>query len=80
MHKSKCFRRLILYYPSIPEIYYGKNPADPKMLTGPNFRHKVYSLPLVLIDNLYADLSCADVAVAGKSETTGLAADFTLQP
>ena len=34
------------------------------MLEGLNFRHKVYSLPFVLIDNLRVDLSSADVAVA----------------
>ena len=36
------------------------------MLEGLNFRHKVYSLPLVLIDYLRVDLSCANVAVAEK--------------
>ena len=34
------------------------------MLGGLNFRHKVYSLPLVLIDYLRVDLSCANVTVA----------------
>ena len=36
------------------------------MLTGLNFRYKVYRLPLVLIDNLRVDLNCANVAVAEK--------------
>ena len=36
------------------------------MLGGLNFRNEVYGLPLVLIDNLRVDLSCADVAVAEK--------------
>ena len=34
------------------------------MLAGLNFRHKVYSLPFVLIDYLRVDLSCANVATA----------------
>lgn len=36
------------------------------MLGGLNFRNEIYSLPLVLIDNLRVDLSCADIAVAEK--------------
>ena len=36
------------------------------MLAGLNFRNEVYSLPLVLIDNLRIDQSRADIAVAKK--------------
>ena len=36
------------------------------MLGGLNFRNEVYSLPLVLIDNLRVDLSCSDIAVTEK--------------
>ena len=31
-----------------------------------NFRNEIYGLPLVLIDNLRIDLSCANIAVAEK--------------